>query len=123
MDSITKMVGIIETALLSIEEVTEPSPIDMLYALQDRLEAAETAVGMMAAAACPALEMSPEDPVGMAHSVVAEVERLRADYRSYQDEIGSIFLAAGQTPYRICKQIWALHADRLTKLVMEAEAI
>lgn len=41
MDSITKMVGIIETALLSIEEVTEPSPIDMLYALQDRLEAAE----------------------------------------------------------------------------------
>jgi len=44
MDSITKMVGVIETALLSIEEVTEPSPIDMLYALQDRLEAARAEV-------------------------------------------------------------------------------
>lgn len=86
MDSITKMVGVIETALLSIEEITQPSPIDMLYALQDRLEAAETAVGMMAAAVCPALEMSPDDPVGMAHSVVAEVERLKNGLLSEQHE-------------------------------------
>lgn len=44
MDSITKMVGVIETALLNIEEITQPSSIDMLYALQDRLEAARAEV-------------------------------------------------------------------------------
>lgn len=55
----------------------------------------------------------------MAMATKAEVERLRADYRSYHDEIGGIFLAAGQTPYKICKQIWALHADRSVKMAVE----
>ena len=37
----------------------------------------------------------------------------------YHRRIVEIFLAAGQTPYRICKQLWTLHAEmerRLTPL-------
>ena len=29
----------------------------------------------------------------------------------YHRRIGDIFLAPGQTPYRICKQVWQLHAE------------
>ena len=41
----------------------------------------------------------------------------------YHRRIGEIFLAAGQTPYRICKQLWTLHAEmerRLTPLPPDA---
>lgn len=56
----------------------------------------------------------------MRQAAEAESEHLRADYLSYHNAVGGIFLAAGQTPYKICKQIWALHADRSAKLAMEA---
>lgn len=34
-----------------------------------------------------------------------------SDLEEYHRRIGEIFLARGQTPYRICKQLWALHAE------------
>lgn len=40
----------------------------------------------------------------------------------YHRRIGEIFLASGQTPYRICKQLWALHAEmerRIGKMVVD----
>ena len=43
--------------------------------------------------------------------------------REYHHLIGEIFLAKGQTPYRICKQLWALHAEferRLTLIAADA---
>lgn len=38
----------------------------------------------------------------------------------YHHRIGEIFLAAGQTPFRICKQLWALHAEMSGRLALEA---
>lgn len=37
----------------------------------------------------------------------------------YHRKIGEIFLARSQTPYRICKQIWALHAEFERRLTLE----
>jgi len=57
-------------------------------------------------------------------STKAEVARLRAavaESRAYHDAIGEIFLAPSQTPYKICKQVWALHAKQSTRLAVEAK--
>lgn len=36
--------------------------------------------------------------------------------KEYHAKIGEIFLAKGQTPFRICKQIWKVHAEMTGKL-------
>lgn len=40
--------------------------------------------------------------------------------QEYHRRISEIFLAAGQTPFRICKQIWALHAEMERRLTLVA---
>lgn len=37
----------------------------------------------------------------------------------YHRRIEEIFLAAGQSPFRICKQVWRLHAEMSRRLVQE----
>jgi len=41
-----------------------------------------------------------------------------SDLAEYHRRVGEIFLAPGQTPYRICKQIWALQAEFSRRIAM-----
>ena len=36
--------------------------------------------------------------------------------KEYHNKIGEIFLAEGQSPFRICKQIWKLYGEMSWKL-------
>ena len=54
----------------------------------------------------------------------AEIAMLRAelaDAAAYHDAIREVFLAPGQTPFKISKQVWALHAKQSTRLAMETK--
>lgn len=49
----------------------------------------------------------------------AEKEELRDRLTAYHKAIDDAFLAAGATPFRICKTVWRLHADMSRALATE----
>lgn len=52
------------------------------------------------------------------HAAIARSERAEAALRQWYMEMDDIWLAPGQTPYRINKQLWALHARMAAYLVI-----
>ena len=84
MGTVTNLVGVIEAALLSGEADTEPSPLDVLYSLQDRAEAAEAAL-----AHCKALADYPvtDDPVTAVRNLALRAERAEAEVETAKLEL------------------------------------
>ena len=41
--------------------------------------------------------------------------------KEYHQRIGEIFLVTRQTPFRICKQMWALHVEFSRRIAMDKD--